>query len=116
MREDHTPLSVEDDALLSQYLEAVKLIRHLYLCVPTKSGRPSRGPRYIAVTVCTNEEGRQLGITSSKHPKGARWACSTCLGYANPIWADGPLPDEEDRREEWADWMAKGKRNVRTFQ
>lgn len=101
--------------LLDQYKSSVQLIRTLYLNVPTRSGRPSRGPRYIAITRCTRERDGPLGLTTSKMTKGQRWACNTCMGLVLPVWADGPLPDEEDIKDEYHEWMAKGrKRNVRT--
>lgn len=97
------------------YKGVIQYTRAMWLRVATPSGRPKKGPRFYAITKCTNEEGDQLGITSSGATKGQRWACKTCRAFAEPIWADGPLPDIEDIREEWADWMAKGRREIQSF-
>lgn len=103
----------QSHSLLDQYKSSVQSIRREYLRVPTKSGRPSRGPRFIAIGRCTSERGDQYGIVASNHTKGQRWACKTCLGFMEPMWADGPLPDIEDIRDEYHTWMAKGGRDVR---
>jgi hypothetical protein len=91
------------------------MLRNEWLRCPTPSGRPKKGPRFYAIAVCSVERGFQPGIVGSNNVKGKRWACKTCLGFMEPIWADGPLPDIEDIREEWADWMAKDGREIRTF-
>ena len=100
--------------LLAQYQASVQYIRNLHLSVPTKSGNPKRGPNFIAIGRCSEERGEQLGLIASNETKGKRWACKTCLGFMEPVWADGPLPDTEDIRNEYHDWMAKGGRSVRT--
>jgi len=100
------------------YKSVVTNLRKERLGILGLNGRPKKGPRFYAITKCTEEEGEQLGITSSSATKGERWACKTCFAFAEPIWADGPLPDIEELRDEWADWIVKhegtvGKRRTR---
>ncbi len=99
------------------YKRIVRNLRTEWLRVPTLSGKPKKGPRFYAITRCTEEPGDQLGIVSSGNPKGKRWACKTCAGFVEPVWSDGPLPDIEDIREEYHDWVAAKPdlRKIRTF-
>jgi len=98
---------------LEAYKSLINFARSQYLRVPTKSGKPSKGPRWMCVMRCTNEG--ELGVTMSNQTKGKRWACKTCLALCEPVWSDGPLPDLEDIEQEWAEYMAKGNREVRSF-
>lgn len=93
--------------LLDAYKSVINYTRNLYLRIPTKSGRPSKGPRFLCVTQCTYEN--EYGLTSSAETKGRRWACQTCFSLCVPVWSDGPIPDIEDIEQEWADWAAKQK-------
>jgi len=109
-------------------IEAAKSIRRLWAQVPTKTGRPSRGPTWIAVVSC--EKCGHSRITSSKQAKGERWTCPDyggmgttsggyygvlkCGGYLHPEWWDGPMPDEEDARVEQADFVTSKKRGYAT--
>ena len=104
-------MSANNPPLLDQYQSSVQFIRELWLLVPTPSGRAKRGPRFIAIGNCEDEDGEQYGLLSSGDTKGKRWACKTCYGFLDPVWSDGPLPDIEDIREEWADWCAKQNTN-----
>ena len=98
------------------YRGVITRLRTDWLRVPTPSGNPSPGPHWYAIGRCTEEDGDQLGIIGSNDVVGKRWACKTCLGFMEPLWSDGrPLPDVEDIREEYADWMVKGEREVRRF-
>ncbi len=107
-----TPLAtVENSDLLEQYKSVIQSVRNEWLRVPTKSGRPKKGPRWYAITRCTNED--ELGLTSSSYPKTKRWVCKTCLSLCVPVWSDGPLPDLEDIEQEWADVMAD--KEIRSF-
>ena len=96
-------------SLLDAYKTVVQYSRNLWHQVPTPTGRPSKGPRFIAVTLCEHEG--EYGVTSSKQTAGRRWACNTCYSFAPCVWADGPVPDPEEQEQEWADWAAKQKEN-----
>lgn len=100
---------------MAAYKRTIIMLRKDWLRVPTPSGRPKKGPRFYAIAQCEAETGNQLGLVSSGDTKGKRWACLTCFGFMVPVWTDGPLPDIEDIREEWANWMAKGNRQIRKF-
>ncbi len=103
--------TVEKTTLLDAYKSVIEMTRNLALYVPTKSGRPSKGPRYLCVTKCTEED--ELGITGSHITKAKRWVCKTCLGLCVPVWSDGPLPDMEEIETDYAEYMKK--REVRRF-
>ena len=102
-------------SLLAQYREVIDYLRAVYLSIPRKSGRASKGPKFFAVAYCEEEGTGALGIVGSNETKGKRWACKTCLGYMRAVWSDGPLPESEDIEQEYADWMAKGNREVKTW-
>ena len=102
-----------DSDLLKQYESIIQMLRNEWLRVPTKSGRPKKGPRYYAVTSCMYEE--ELGLTSSADGKGKKWACKTCFSLCVPVWSDGPTPDREEIEQEWADWIAKQGPNSQTM-
>ena len=107
-----------NDPLLDQYIAVVKAIRNEWLRCTTPSGKPMRGPGWICIGRCTEEDGNQYGLISVNNKwygVGERWACKTCLGFMEPVWWDGLIPDIENIREEWADWMAKKGRSIRTF-
>ena len=95
--------------LLDAYISVAQYSRTLWLRVPTATGRPSKGPRFYAVTLCEYEE--EYGVTSTKVAVGRRWACNTCYSFAPSVWADGPVPEREEQEQEWADWAAKQKEN-----
>lgn len=98
------------------YKAFIKYLRSEWLRIPTASGNPSPGPHWFAIGRCTEEAGDQLGLIGSNGVVGKRWACKTCYGFMEPVWSDGrPLPDIEDIREEWANWMTKDDHTVRRF-
>lgn len=66
----------------------------------------------MAIGLCAEEGGYAYGLVSSSDTKGKRWACRTCYGFLEPKWSDGPLPDIEDIREEWATWIVKQERKA----
>ena len=101
----HTFSHTSDLSLLDAYKSVISTLRNEWLRVPTASGRPSKGPRFIAVTLCEHEN--EYGLTSSKVGAGRRWACNTCFSFAPCAWSDGPVPDKEEQEQEWADWAAK---------
>ncbi len=109
--ESHIPSHIENQPLLDAYKSVIQYTRNQYLRVPTKSGRPSKGPRYLCVTKCTEEN--ELGITGSHITKAKRWVCKTCLGLCVPVWSDGPTPDREEMEQDYADYMAN--RKMRRF-
>ena len=77
-------------------------------CRATYAGiKNKRGPTYFALTLCDNEE--EVGLTSSKNPKGKRWACKTCFHFAGPIWTDreGKCPSTEEALTEYGEWIGK---------
>lgn len=112
------------DLYLSSLIEAAKGIRALYRAVPTKSGRPSRGPTWVGVGEC--ERCGHMRIISTRQGKGERFTCTDfggmgttsggyygplkCGGFLNPVWYDGPIPDMEDARQEQADYVTGRKR------
>lgn len=96
--------------LIDQYKSIIQQCRLIWAGIEGK-----RGPKYYCVTRCTSEPGDQYGLTMSSAPKGKRWACKTCNAFAEPVWWDGPIPYIEDIKDEWAEWMAKGGREIRTF-
>ena len=108
-----TPLATPP--LLHQYREVISSLRAIYIAIPRKSGRASKGPKFLAVAECQEEGTGAYGIVGSNETKGKRWACKTCLGYMKPVWSDGPLPDDEAIEQEYADWMAHGNREVKTW-
>ena len=105
--EDTPDATSHEPTLLDAYKSVVQYSRNLWHRVPTPTGRPSKGPRFIAVTLCEHEG--EYGVTSSKQTAGRRWACNTCYSFAPCVWADGPVPDPEEQEQEWADWAAKQK-------
>jgi len=96
---------MQQPPLFDAYKSVISTLRNEWLRVPTPTGRPSKGPRFIAVTLCEYEN--EYGLTSSKVGAGRRWACNTCFSFAPCAWADGPVPDREEQEQEWADWAAK---------
>ncbi len=104
-------VTLDSEPLFDAYKSVINYTREMYLRVPTKSGKPKRGPRYLCVTRCT-EEG-ELGLTGSHIIKAKRWVCKTCLSLCVPVWSDGPLPDEDEMQNDYADYMAK--REIRRF-
>jgi len=98
-------MSDSSNPIFEAYIRLIKYTRALILRVPTKSGRPKRGPRFMAIGLCEDEGGDAYGIVSSADTVGKRWACKTCFGFLDPQWSDGPLPDIEDIRQEWAAWV-----------
>jgi hypothetical protein len=102
-----------EDKTLKQYIKVVQHARTIYLATPTKSGRPSKGPRAFYINRCEQEG--ELGISHSGKTAGERWACKTCKAFMVNEWSDGIPPDEEEARDEWAAWMAKGKYEIVTM-
>ena len=103
----HTSLTRSNSSLLDAYKSVIVYSRALWIQVPTATGKPSKGPRFYAVTLCEYEE--EYGVTSSKQTAGRRWACNTCYSFAPSVWSDGPIPEREEQEQEWADWAAKQK-------
>ena len=110
----------ERQAQVESAIRFVGQIRQLWMRVGTKSGRPSKGPTWMAVTECWHCG--TIQTTTTKRTKGERWTCLDyggmgvtsggyygplkCGGYRHPVWWDGPLPDIEDIKDEWASYMA----------
>lgn len=105
----HTFLTRSKSPLVDAYISIAQSIRNEYQRVPTPAGNPSKGPKFISVTMCEYEN--EPGLTSSKQTKGRRWACNTCFSLCVPVWSDGPVPEREEIEQEWADWAAKQKEN-----
>ncbi len=98
---------MQQPSLVDAYISIAQSIRTEHQRVPTAAGNPSKGPRFIAVTMCEYEN--EPGLTSSKQTAGRRWACNTCYSLCVPVWSDGPVPEREEIEQEWADWAAKQK-------
>ena len=110
----HTSIHTsETDLIRHAYVRMAQTLRTLWKTIPTASGKGfKRGPKHISVTLCTLEG--EYGLTDSGQPKGKRWACKTCLGFAPSVWSDGVAPSREEQEQEWADWMADSRsREVR---
>lgn len=88
--------------LRDAYIGVAKSIRNMWRDIPGK-----RGPGYIAVTLCADENEYGLTDSSGERGVGRRWACNTCYGFAPSVWADGQVPTRENQEQEWADWAAK---------
>lgn len=123
-------MSTERTIRVESAVKFVGQVRELWLRVGTKSGRPSKGPTWMAVTEC--EECGAIQTTSSKRTRGERWTCVDfgglgktsggyygplkCGGFRNPVWWDGPLPDLEDIKDEWANYMGTRKKGFATHE
>lgn len=94
-----------DPGLVEQYKKAIETLRLMWSRVLTKSGKPSKGPRWFAVTMC--DECHGIGMTSSKQTQKNRFKCKTCKGPALVIWADGTVPTEDEQYELWAKGLPK---------
>lgn len=95
----------ENDHIRDAYIRIARHLRTLWRSIPTGTGGHRQGPKYIAVTLCVDEN--EYGLTDSSRTKGKRWACNTCFGFAPSVWSEGEAPDREEQEQEWADWAAK---------
>jgi len=95
--------------MIESYILLMPFIRKIAQRVKTKTGRDSTRPTYIAVTWCSYEE--QPGIMTSNHPKGQRWACHTCMNFAEPIHTDNEdkCPSADEALHEYTAWAIKKK-------
>ena len=84
---------MEED-LIHEFRAVIKHLRRTYLGIVGPTGRRSKGPRFFAVVRC--QGCGNIGMTSSKAVIKRRWACKTCDEPTLPVWADGPVPDEEE--------------------
>jgi hypothetical protein len=96
--------------LFDAYKGVAQHIRTLFQRVPTDTGRPSKSPTFICITLCEVEG--EYGITSTRTPPGERWACKTCFSFAPSVWSDGPAPHRKNQEQEWASWVAKQTKNT----
>ena len=102
-----TPLTPDDLALMSSYQGTIEYLRRTWKSCLTATGRRQRGPTWYAIVRCDDDGA--LGMTSIKHPKGKRWACKTCMGFAQPIWSDNEdkCPSEDEALHEYTEWAMK---------
>lgn len=100
-------VTVDSDPLRDAYVAFAQSIRAQYATIPTKSGRPKQGPKWMAVTLCADEN--EYGLTDSARPKDQRFRCSTCYGFKRIVWSDRPdaIPTIEEQEQTWADWASK---------
>jgi len=96
--------------LLDQFRATISHLRHIRLGIRTKSGRPSKAPQWYAVTTCVDASCGGMSIVQSGKNIGSRWACVTCKGLSLCAWTDGPAPDEEEIRAEFAKWLTRNDR------
>lgn len=98
-----THLTRDEVALMSQYQAVIENLRLTWKSCLTATGRRQRGPTWYAITRCDDDG--NLGMTSIKQPKGKRWACKTCVGFAAPIWSDNKkCPSVDEALHEYTDW------------
>lgn len=97
----------EIDPTRHAYKSMAKFIRSMHERILTPTGRPKKGPKFIAVTLCAEEN--EYGLTDARQTKGKRFACKTCFSFAPTIWSDGEAPSREEQEQEWADWAARVK-------
>ena len=92
----------QQQQLVNSYMGTIRWVRNEYLMMTNK-----RGPTYMALTLCDNED--EVGLMSSRDTKGKRWACKTCFHFAPPIWTDreDKCPSVEEALIEYGEWIAK---------
>jgi hypothetical protein len=86
-------MNAQQEADILAFRACIQSVRASWLRVPRKTKKP-KGPRFMAVCVC--QECGNVGMTSMGRPIAKRWNCSACGEIKLPVWADGPVPDEDE--------------------
>ena len=103
-RDDQPADPQAENRVIEEFKAVISQLRNTWRSCLTPTGRRKFGPAYYAITKC--DDTGCIGMTSAKHPKGKRWACKTCVGFAAPIWSDVPdaCPTTDEALHEYTEW------------